>query len=162
MICGGFAPRFFPPKDAVMNQKTLWMSNSAQLTSAQIIDAFHSLAPVLIIDTVKVKRNYCFVEFREHEYAKRALEELSGKEILGTRLVLNWATYSSEYSVFVGDLSKDVDESELSKLFAKYESLKGVKIIVDESQKSKGYGFVRFKDRDDQIKALAEMHGHVV
>ena len=145
-----------------MNQQTLWMSNTCQLSSADILDEFKIRQPDCIIDALKVKRNYCFIEFKEHEYAKKVLDTMNGQDFLGNKLILNWATYSSEYSLFVGDLHKDVDEQELQQLFSNYESLKGVKIILDDSKKSKGYGFVRFKDRQDQIKALAEMHGHLM
>ena len=145
----------------LMSQKCLWMSNLGQLTSAEIINEFGNLQPETKITSVKVKRNYCFVEFQDNDHAKKALE-LDGVDFLGQKLSLNWATYSTEYSVFIGDLSKDVDESGLTKLFAVYDSLKGVKIILDQQGKSKGYGFARFKDHDDQLKALSEMHGRVV
>jgi RNA recognition motif-containing protein len=66
-----------------------------------------------------------------------------------------------EYSIFVGDLGPEVNEYVLHSLFQnKYPSCKSSKIMSDPiSGLSRGYGFVRFTDENEQQRALAEMQG---
>lgn len=131
--------------------------------------------------TVRLMRNkytgepagYCFVNFATDELAMDAMHKLNGKPIPGTnpivRFRLNSASNSykilgneREFSVWVGDLSSDVDEYQLYKVFsAKYTSIKTAKVILDSSGFSKGYGFVRFGIEEEQKAALYEMNGYV-
>jgi RNA recognition motif-containing protein len=66
-----------------------------------------------------------------------------------------------EYSIFVGDLGPEVNEYVLVSLFqARFPSCKSAKIMTDPiSGMSRGYGFVRFADEQDQQRALTEMQG---
>lgn len=67
-----------------------------------------------------------------------------------------------EYSVWVGDLSPEVDDYSLYKSFAiKYNSIRSAKVILDGNGFSKGYGFVRFGMEEEQQAALYEMTGYV-
>lgn len=129
--------------------------------------------------TVKLMRNkytgepagYCFVHFQTDEIAVDAMHKLNGKPIPGTnpivRFRLNSASNQSklpgnerEFSVWVGDLSSDVDDYSLYRVFStKYTSIKAAKVILDASGFSKGYGFVRFGLEDEQKAALFEMNG---
>ncbi|XP_058840680.1 tRNA selenocysteine 1-associated protein 1-like, partial [Topomyia yanbarensis] len=64
--------------------------------------------------------------------------------------------------VWVGDLSSDVDDYSLYRVFsAKYTSIKTAKVILDSSGFSKGYGFVKFGLEDEQKNALYEMNGFI-
>lgn len=102
------------------------------------------------------------------------MHKLNGKPIPGTnpivRFRLNSATTSQnkallvdrEFSVWVGDLSSDVDDYNLYRIFsAKYTSIKTAKVILDSSGFSKGYGFVKFGLEDEQKNALYEMNGYI-
>lgn len=131
--------------------------------------------------TVRLMRNkytgepagYCFVNFCTDEKAMDAMHKLNGKPIPGTnpivRFRLNSASNSyklpgneREFSVWVGDLSSDVDDYQLYKAFSsKYTSIKTAKVIIDNSGFSKGYGFVRFGIEDEQQSALYDMNGYI-
>lgn len=117
---------------------------------------------------------YCFVSFQNDDAAIDAMHKLNGKPIPGTnpivRFRLNSATTSQnkaflqdrEFSVWVGDLSSDVDDYNLYRIFsAKYTSIKTAKVILDSSGFSKGYGFVKFGLEEEQKNALYEMNGYV-
>lgn len=117
---------------------------------------------------------YCFVNFNSDEQAIDAMHKLNGKPIPGTnpivRFRLNSATNNNkilgpierEYSVWVGDLSTEVDDYSLYKAFAgKYNSIRSAKVILDGGGFSKGYGFVRFGLEEEQRSALYEMTGYV-
>lgn len=67
-----------------------------------------------------------------------------------------------EFSVWVGDLSPEVDDYNLYRIFSnKYSSIKTAKVILDSSGFSKGYGFVRFGLEEEQKAALYEMNGFI-
>lgn len=82
---------------------------------------------------------------------------------------LNWASMGAgekrddgpDYTIFVGDLAGDVTDYMLQETFrANYTSVKGAKVVTDKiSGRSKGYGFVRFSDESEQIRAMTEMNG---
>ncbi|KAK0252858.1 hypothetical protein B0A54_09652 [Friedmanniomyces endolithicus] len=116
---------------------------------------------------------YCFVDFEGTDAATRALQ-LNGQMIPNSnrQFKLNWASGGGladrsrddrgpEYSIFVGDLGPEVNEYVLMSLFqGKYRSCKSAKIMSDPiSGMSRGYGFVRFSDEQDQQSALKEMQG---
>ena len=63
----------------------------------------------------------------------------------------------------MGDLGKEVADSHLVAAFSKYPSFLKAKVIRDsKTGKTKGYGFVSFKDPDDFTKAFREMNGKFV
>ena len=77
------------------------------------------------------------------------------------RLIVSSDDRSPEYSIFVGDLGPEVNEYVLVSLFqSRFPSCKSAKIMTDPlSGMSRGYGFVRFSDEQDQQRALSEMQG---
>lgn len=111
---------------------------------------------------------YCFVTFDTPEEANNAMLRLNGKPLPqcydGTRrFKLNSSSNQKsaipvqEYSIFVGDLSEDIDDLTLYQCFAaRYPSVKGAKVVLDTNG-SRGYGFVRFTDEAEQLRALKEM-----
>ena len=83
---------------------------------------------------------------------------------------LNWASYGSgekrgedgsDYRIFVGDLASDVTDYTLQETFKdRYSSVKGAIVMMDKlTGRSKGYGFVRFGDENEQIRSMSEMNG---
>nr|XP_019548850.2 tRNA selenocysteine 1-associated protein 1-like [Aedes albopictus] len=162
-------------------QCQLWMGSlESYMTENFILAAFRKMGEDP--QTVKLMRNkytgdpagYCFVSFKTDDAAIDAMHKLNGKPIPGTnplvRFRLNSATNNQskalladrEFSVWVGDLSSDVDDYSLYRVFsAKYTSIKTAKVILDSSGFSKGYGFVKFGLEDEQKSALYEMNGFI-
>lgn len=65
----------------------------------------------------------------------------------------------SQKKIFVGNLSWKATEDQLRALFEPYGEVVSVKIIVDQyTGKSKGFGFVEFKNSDDAQRALNELN----
>ncbi|XP_069935071.1 tRNA selenocysteine 1-associated protein 1 isoform X6 [Oryctolagus cuniculus] len=119
-----------------------------------------------------IPAGYCFVEFADLATAEKCLHKINGKPLPGAtpakRFKLNYATYgkqpdnSPEYSLFVGDLTADVDDGMLYEFFVKvYPSCRGGKVVLDQTGVSKGYGFVKFTDELEQKRALTECQGAV-
>ncbi|KAF2343976.1 RNA recognition motif domain, partial [Trinorchestia longiramus] len=68
-------------------------------------------------------------------------------------------TTDKEYSLWVGDLTPDVDDFALYKTFgSRYNSIKTAKVIYDPSGQSKGFAFVRFYQEDEYRDALTHMN----
>lgn len=70
----------------------------------------------------------------------------------------DWA--DDDFRIFCGDLGNDVNDELLTRTFNKFASFQRAKVIRDKrTSKSKGYGFVSFKDPQDFIRAMKEMDG---
>lgn len=65
-----------------------------------------------------------------------------------------------DYRVFCGDLGNDVTDELLTSTFERYPSFVKAKVVRDKrTNKSKGYGFVSFKDPQDYARAIKEWDG---
>lgn len=68
-----------------------------------------------------------------------------------------------DYRIFCGDLGNDVTDEVLARVFGKFPSFQKAKVVRDKrSNKSKGFGFVSFKDPVDFTRAMKEMNGKIV
>ncbi|CAN8252861.1 unnamed protein product [Cochlearia groenlandica] len=132
------------------------------------------------VQSAKIIRNkltgqcegYGFIEFASHAVAERVLLTYNGAQMpsCDQTFRLNWAQTGAgerrqadgpEHSIFVGDLAPEVTDQMLTEAFASvYASVKGGKVMMDRTTgRSKGYGFVRFGDENEQIRAMTEMNG---
>jgi len=142
--------------------RNLWFQMGEQVNVKMIRDKFSGS-----------NAGYCFVDFVSPAAAAKALS-LNGSPMPNTTRTfkLNWATGGGladrsrdergpEFSIFVGDLGPEVNEYVLVSLFqSRFPSCKSAKIMTDPiSGMSRGYGFVRFADENDQQRALSEMQG---
>ncbi|XP_020086545.1 polyadenylate-binding protein RBP45-like isoform X2 [Ananas comosus] len=131
--------------------------------------------------SVKIIRNrqtgqsegYGFIEFVSRATAERVLQTYNGQMMpnIEQAFRLNWASCGAgekrggddgaDHTIFVGDLASDVTDYLLQETFkARYSSVKGAKVITDRlTGISKGYGFVRFGDLNEQARAMTEMNG---
>lgn len=152
------------------NACSLWMGDlEPQMNEDYLIELYeglgHKVVSVrLIKDRVTGRpQGYCFLEFESEQIAQQVLMTLNLKPWPGTDklLKLNWASSSSrgsreEFSIYVGDLSPEVDDNTLFKFFAtSLSSCKSAKVVTDQGGTSKGFGFVRFSVDDDAKRAIS-------
>lgn len=65
-----------------------------------------------------------------------------------------------DFRLFAGDLGNDVSDDVLVRTFNKYPSFLRAKVVRDrKTNKSKGYGFISFKDPQDFARAQRDMNG---
>ncbi|XP_022098523.1 RNA-binding protein 42-like isoform X2 [Acanthaster planci] len=70
---------------------------------------------------------------------------------------------SNDFRIFCGDLGNEVTEDLLAKVFGRYPSFLKAKVVRDKrTSKTKGYGFVSFKDPNDFVQAMREWNGKYV
>ena len=61
--------------------------------------------------------------------------------------------------VYVGNLPFSVDDNQLKELFSSYGEIEEANVIKNKfSGRSKGFGFVTFKDEESAKKAISEMN----
>ncbi|XP_037120250.1 tRNA selenocysteine 1-associated protein 1-like isoform X1 [Syngnathus acus] len=162
---------------------TLWMGNlDAYMDEKFITRAFSTMGEQAV--SVRIIRSkvpgappsssalgYCFVEMADEATAERCLRKINGKSLPGasppTRFKLNRATFGKQetgqmYSLFVGDLTPEVDDGMLYEFFYnRFPSCRGGKVVLDSMGNSKGCGFVQFPDERLQKRALDECQGAV-
>uniref|UniRef100_G1L0J4 Polyadenylate-binding protein n=1 Tax=Ailuropoda melanoleuca TaxID=9646 RepID=G1L0J4_AILME len=121
----------------------------------------------------KGPKGYGFVHFQkqESEAAERAIEKMNGM-LLNDRKVFvgrfksrkereaELGARAKEFTnVYIKNFGEDMDDERLKDLFGKFGPALSVKVMTDESGKSKGFGFVSFERHEDAQKAVDEMNG---
>lgn len=67
---------------------------------------------------------------------------------------------SNHFHIFVGDLSNEVNDEVLLQAFSAFGSVSEARVMWDmKTGRSRGYGFVAFRDREQAEKALSSMDG---
>jgi len=68
-----------------------------------------------------------------------------------------------DFRIFCGDLGNDVTDEVLARVFGKFPSFQRAKVVRDKrSNKTKGFGFVSFKDPQDFTRAMKELNGIII
>jgi len=68
-----------------------------------------------------------------------------------------------DFRIFCGDLGNEVSDEGLARGFSKYPSVLKARVVRDKrTGKSRGYGFVSFKDPQEYMKAMKEMNGKYI
>ncbi|CAI9589683.1 unnamed protein product [Staurois parvus] len=94
------------------------------------------------------------------EKMKRCIRTAAGTSWEDQSL-LEWDT--DDFRIFCGDLGNEVNDDILARAFSRYPSFLKAKVIRDKrTGKTKGYGFVSFKDPNDYVRAMREMNGKYV
>lgn len=151
------------------NAFTLWMGDIEEFMDERFIKTSFNLMGIQLTH-VKVVRNrltgqpvgYGFVSFESDEIAQKVLREFNGQQIPnasdGKRFRLNNTSNKdeNEFSIYVGDLSPEVDDYTLLAAFAaQYPSTCSAKVMVTDGQ-SRRFGFVRFSSETDYRNALTQ------
>ncbi|KAI4128128.1 MAG: hypothetical protein LQ347_004307 [Umbilicaria vellea] len=113
--------------------------------------------------------NYGFIEYDDPGAAERAMATLNGRRVHQAEIRVNWAYQSNtsnkedtsnHFHIFVGDLSNEVNDEVLLQAFSAFGSVSEARVMWDmKTGRSRGYGFVAFRERGDAEKALSSMDG---
>jgi RNA recognition motif-containing protein len=161
--------------------RSLWIGDLQHwMDETYLTNCFAHTGEVVSIKVIRNKQTnqsegYGFIEFVSHAAAERNLLTYNGALMPNVEQAfrLNWASMGSgekrsddspEYTVFVGDLAPDVTDYMLLETFrVNYPSVKGAKVVTDRlTGRTKGYGFVKFGDESEQLRAMTEMNGRYV
>ncbi|XP_012091368.1 polyadenylate-binding protein RBP45B isoform X2 [Jatropha curcas] len=157
--------------------RTLWIGDLQYwMDESYLHSCFAQTGEVVNVKVIRNKQTgqvegYGFIEFNSHGSAERVLQTYNGTPMPNgeQNFRLNWASFSGgdkrddtpDFTIFVGDLATDVTDYLLQETFkVRYSSVKGAKVVIDRlTGRTKGYGFVRFADESEQLRAMTEMNG---
>nr|KJB81765.1 hypothetical protein B456_013G160200 [Gossypium raimondii] len=158
--------------------RSLWIGDlQPWMDENYLMNIFAQTGEVVSAKVIRNKQTalpegYGFIEFVSQAAAERVLQSYNGVPMPNSEqnFRLNWAALGygdkrqeegTDYTIFVGDLAGDVSDYLLQETFkAVYPSVKGAKVVTDRTTgRSKGYGFVRFGNETEQIRAMTEMNG---
>jgi len=163
-----------------LESRTLWMGAVQpgwdETYLYNLFAHFGTVVGIKLMRTNAVLTGYAFIEFRSSESAQQVLDSVSGVPIPGTPFTfrLNWSsrtkpsrgtTQSGDVSsLFVGDLGNEITDHLLLEAFqVNYPSCYEAKVIADMvTGHSKGYGFVRFSNKEDCNQARESMNNVII
>uniref|UniRef100_A0AAY4EEF8 tRNA selenocysteine 1-associated protein 1 n=1 Tax=Denticeps clupeoides TaxID=299321 RepID=A0AAY4EEF8_9TELE len=156
-----------------VNMSSLWMGNlQPYMDEMFVIRAFATMGESVVgVRLIRSKvtgdvAGYGFVELVDEATVERCLRKVNGKPLPGATpvsdLVPSGRRAVGLYSLFVGDLSPDVDDGMLYEFFCHlFPSCRSGMVVLDNKGHSKGCGFVQFLSQREQKRALSECQGIV-
>lgn len=158
------------------------------ITDEEFVKMFESFgeisSAVIQRDSDSKSKGFGFVNYIDHESALKAVEAMNNKELNGKVLTACRAQLKSEreeelkraheaarqerlakyqgVNLYVKNLDASIDEERLKKEFSTYGEIASCKIMIDEKNVSRGFGFVCFVNTDDSNKAVQEMNGKML
>ncbi|VTJ86237.1 Hypothetical predicted protein [Marmota monax] len=126
--------------------------------------AFGNILSCKVVCDENGSKGYGFVHFETQEAAERAIEKMNGM-LLNDRKVFvgrfksrkereaELGARAKEFTnVYIKNFGEDMDDERLKDLFGKFGHALSVKVMTDESGKSKGFGFTELKRKFEQMK----------
>ncbi|XP_053958262.1 RNA-binding protein 42 [Anastrepha ludens] len=97
----------------------------------------------------------------ERKKKDRKTIRVAGGSVWEDSSLADWP--DDDFRIFCGDLGNDVNDEVLTRTFNKYPSFQRARVVRDKrTGKSKGFGFVSFREPADFIRAMKEMDGRYV
>ncbi|XP_054465234.1 LOW QUALITY PROTEIN: cold-inducible RNA-binding protein B-like [Anoplopoma fimbria] len=94
---------------------------------------------------------------------ERALTRPAAPLFISRTLSTESYTMSDEGKLFIGGLSFETNEESLAAAFGKYGTIEKVDVIRDrETEKSRGFGFVKYDNAEDAKDAMDGMNGQTL
>jgi len=135
-------------------------------------------------DEIGKSRGFGFVNFENHEDARIAVDALHDSDHHNRKLFVSRAQKKIEreeelkkqyeiakmeklskylgVNLYIKNLEDDIDDERLRQEFSVYGVITSAKVMRDEKNTSKGFGFVCFSSPDEATKAVTEMNGRMV
>ncbi|KAI5063219.1 hypothetical protein GOP47_0022243 [Adiantum capillus-veneris] len=158
-----------PPGFDATSCRSVYVGNiHPKVTEALLAEVFTTIGPLAGCKLIrKEKSSYGFVDYLNHRAAAAAILTLNGRQIFTQPIKVNWAYASGQredtsghFNVFVGDLGADVTDATLFAFFSIYPSCSDARVMWDQrTGRSRGFGFVSFRNQQDAEKAITEMTG---
>ncbi|KAK9813604.1 hypothetical protein WJX73_010245 [Symbiochloris irregularis] len=156
--------------------KSLYVGNlHPYVNEAMLQEIFATLGPVAEVKVIKDKvtgmsAGYGFIKFLDHRAADLALQSINGRVLYGQEVRVNWAFQKDQREdtathshVFVGDLSSEVTDRLLFEAFQPTGGCSDARVMWDHSTgRSKGYGFVSFRSREEAENAIQAVNGSFI
>ncbi|XP_014647843.1 PREDICTED: polyadenylate-binding protein 4-like [Ceratotherium simum simum] len=135
---------------------------------------FGNIISCKVVSNENGSRGFGFVHFEKSEASRRAIAIMNGIPLKGSRVSVAQfkpckeretelrARANTFTDVYIKNFGDDVDDECLKEVFGEFGSVLSVRVMTDESGKSKGFGFVSFENFEDARKAVKGMNGRVL
>ncbi|KDP33409.1 hypothetical protein JCGZ_06980 [Jatropha curcas] len=158
-----------PPGFDSSTCRSVYVGNiHVNVTEKLLAEVFSTAGPLAGCKLIrKDKSSYGFIDYHDRPSAALAIMTLHGRQLYGQALKVNWAYANSQredtsghFHIFVGDLSPEVTDATLFACFSVYSSCSDARVMWDhKSGRSKGYGFVSFRNQQDAQSAINDLTG---
>ncbi|ESZ99390.1 RNA splicing factor [Sclerotinia borealis F-4128] len=154
---------------------------AARLRTKELIVFFEKVGPVKEAQIVKDRvsgrsKGVGYVEFKNEESVPAAIQ-LTGQRLLGIPIIAQLTEAEKNRQVrnpeatttnpnqipfhrlYVGNIHFSITEGDLQNVFEPFGELEFVQLQKEEQGRSRGYGFVQFRDPNQAREALEKMNG---
>ncbi|KUI67868.1 RNA-binding protein rsd1 [Cytospora mali] len=154
---------------------------AARLRTRELKEFFEKVGPVSEAQIVKDRvsnrsKGVGYVEFKNEDSVQAALQ-LTGQKLLGIPVIVQLTEAEKNRQVretgtsgghpnsipfhrlYVGNIHFSITEQDLQNVFEPFGELEFVQLQKDDSGRSRGYGFVQFRDAGQAREALEKMNG---
>ncbi|WWC95018.1 polyadenylate-binding protein, cytoplasmic and nuclear [Kwoniella sp. B9012] len=135
-------------------------------------------------DESGASKGFGFVNFESHEAARQAVDELNDKDVKGRKLYAGRAqsklereselkksheekrmeneAKSAGVNLYIKNLDDEWDDDRLRAEFDSFGTITSCKVMKDDHDVSRGFGFVCFSAPEEATKAVSEMNGKMI
>ncbi|KAL8782891.1 MAG: hypothetical protein Q9195_009539 [Heterodermia aff. obscurata] len=170
------------PTEDERDRRTVFVQQlAARLRTKELIQFFEKVGPVKEAQIVKDRvsgrsKGVGYVEFKQEESVPQAIQ-LTGQKLLGIPIIAQLTEAEKNrqarnpeaintnpnqvpfHRLYVGNIHFSITESDLQNVFEPFGELEFVQLQKEEQGRSRGYGFVQFRDPNQAREALEKMNG---
>ncbi|KAK0732714.1 hypothetical protein B0T21DRAFT_412877 [Apiosordaria backusii] len=164
------------------DRRTIFVQQlAARLRTRELKEFFEKVGPVAEAQIVKDRvsnrsKGVGYVEFKNEDSVQAALQ-LTGQKLLGIPVIVQLTEAEKNRQVrnpdstgnhpnsipfhrlYVGNIHFSITEQDLQNVFEPFGELEFVQLQKDDTGRSRGYGFVQFRDATQAREALEKMNG---